>query len=148
MHPGVGGILLRSARQTSRVVLPTRVDGTFSGRTSSTIGTSRLRPAGHVCIRMAKIRIDPLLTIEMKRSNRGYLDRPIWAAKQPIRLGLPSTRETTPGTVPRFPQAHASTMYTTMNDVHTLDDLRRFIHKTLCEKENLLVDQFTMTESS
>jgi hypothetical protein len=31
-------------------------------------------------------------------------------------------------------------------DVHTLDDLRQFIHKTLCEKENLLADQFTMTE--
>ena len=37
-------------------------------------------------------------------------------------------------------------MHTTLNDVHTLDELRRFIHKTLCEKENLLVDQFTMTE--
>jgi hypothetical protein len=37
-------------------------------------------------------------------------------------------------------------MHTTGNDVHTLDDLRQFIHKTLCEKENLLADQFTMTE--
>jgi len=37
-------------------------------------------------------------------------------------------------------------MHTTENDVHTLDELRQFIHKTLCEKENLLVDQFTMTE--
>jgi hypothetical protein len=37
-------------------------------------------------------------------------------------------------------------MHTKVNDVHTLDELRHFIHKTLCEKENLLVDQFTMTE--
>ena len=37
-------------------------------------------------------------------------------------------------------------MHTKVNDVHTLDELRRFIHKALCEKENLLVDQFTMTE--
>ena len=26
------------------------------------------------------------------------------------------------------------------------DDLRQFIHRTLCEKENLLADQFRMTE--
>ena len=37
-------------------------------------------------------------------------------------------------------------MHTKVDDVHTLDELRQFIHKTLCEKENLLVDQFTMTE--
>ena len=37
-------------------------------------------------------------------------------------------------------------MHTTVNDVDTLDELRQFIHKTLCDKENLLVDQFTMTE--
>ena len=37
-------------------------------------------------------------------------------------------------------------MDTTVNDVHTLGDLRQFIHQTLCEKENLLADQFTMTE--
>jgi len=37
-------------------------------------------------------------------------------------------------------------MDTTVNDVHTLDDLRQFIQQTLCEKENLLADQFTMTE--
>jgi hypothetical protein len=37
-------------------------------------------------------------------------------------------------------------MHTTVDDVHTLDELRQFIHKTLCEKENLLADQFTMTE--
>jgi hypothetical protein len=37
-------------------------------------------------------------------------------------------------------------MHTTVKDVHTLDELRQFIHKALCEQENLLVDQFTMTE--
>ena len=37
-------------------------------------------------------------------------------------------------------------MHTMVNDVGTLDELRQFIHKTLCEKENLLVEQFTMTE--
>jgi hypothetical protein len=37
-------------------------------------------------------------------------------------------------------------MDTTVNDVHTLDELRCLIHKTLCEKENLLADQFSMTE--
>jgi hypothetical protein len=37
-------------------------------------------------------------------------------------------------------------MHSMVEDVHTLDELRRFIHKTLCAKENLLVDKFTMTE--
>ncbi len=37
-------------------------------------------------------------------------------------------------------------MHTKVDDVHTLDELRQFIHKTLCEKENLLAEQFTMTE--
>jgi hypothetical protein len=37
-------------------------------------------------------------------------------------------------------------MHTKVDDVHTLDDLRQLIHKMLCEKENLLADQFTMTE--
>jgi hypothetical protein len=37
-------------------------------------------------------------------------------------------------------------MHTKVNDVHTVDELRHFIHQTLCEKENLLADQFTMTE--
>ena len=37
-------------------------------------------------------------------------------------------------------------MHTTVNDVHTVDELRQFIHQTLCEKENLLADQFRMTE--
>jgi len=33
-----------------------------------------------------------------------------------------------------------------IDDVRTLEDLRAFIHKELCERENLLADQFTMTE--
>ena len=32
------------------------------------------------------------------------------------------------------------------DDVRSLCDLRAFIHRTLCEKENLLEDQFRMTE--
>ena len=31
-------------------------------------------------------------------------------------------------------------------DVHSLDDLRCFVHQTLCEKENLLPDQFSIAE--
>lgn len=34
-----------------------------------------------------------------------------------------------------------------VDDLRTLDDLRAFVHRTLCEKENLLADQFTMVES-
>jgi hypothetical protein len=30
--------------------------------------------------------------------------------------------------------------------IRTFDDLRRYIHRELCAKENLLSDQFTMTE--
>ena len=37
-------------------------------------------------------------------------------------------------------------MHTRVDDFHTLDELRQFIHQTLCAKENLLADQFTMTE--
>jgi len=37
-------------------------------------------------------------------------------------------------------------MDTTVNDIHTLAELRQFIHQTLCVKENLLADQFTMTD--
>ena len=33
-----------------------------------------------------------------------------------------------------------------MPRIHTPDELHHFIHETLCEKENLLPDQFTMTE--
>ncbi|MDA1014694.1 MAG: hypothetical protein O3A00_09615 [Planctomycetota bacterium] len=35
-----------------------------------------------------------------------------------------------------------------VDNVRTLDDLRSFIHATLCDKENLLSDQFRMLESS
>ena len=31
--------------------------------------------------------------------------------------------------------------------VFTLDDLRAYVHRILCEKENLLADQFQMIES-
>ncbi len=37
-------------------------------------------------------------------------------------------------------------MQDSIDDVYTLDDLRDYIHRTLCEKENLLAEQFTMTE--
>ena len=37
-------------------------------------------------------------------------------------------------------------MHTTVNDIHTLDELRQFIHQPLCEKENLLDDQLRITE--
>lgn len=33
------------------------------------------------------------------------------------------------------------------SDLLTLDDLRRFVHRTLCEKENLLGDLFRMDET-
>jgi len=34
-----------------------------------------------------------------------------------------------------------------VNGIHSLTDLKDFIHKTLCEEENLLPDQFTMSET-
>ncbi|MBW3538870.1 MAG: hypothetical protein KY476_01235 [Planctomycetes bacterium] len=37
-------------------------------------------------------------------------------------------------------------MTCSLNDVRTLDDLRSYVHRRLCEKENLLPDQFRMTE--
>ncbi len=37
-------------------------------------------------------------------------------------------------------------MLDTVDEVRSLDDLRAYIHHTLCEKENLLSDQFRMTE--
>lgn len=37
-------------------------------------------------------------------------------------------------------------MHDSVDHVHTLEDLREYIHRTLCEKENLLAEQFTMTE--
>ncbi|MBM81859.1 MAG: hypothetical protein CMJ78_14890 [Planctomycetaceae bacterium] len=30
--------------------------------------------------------------------------------------------------------------------IYTLDDLREFVHQTLCEKENLLADEFQLSE--
>ena len=37
-------------------------------------------------------------------------------------------------------------MSQTIDPIRTLDDLRGFVHRRLCEKENLLAEQFTMTE--
>jgi hypothetical protein len=37
-------------------------------------------------------------------------------------------------------------MQATVDDVRTLEDLRRFVHLILCQKENLLADQFRMSE--
>jgi hypothetical protein len=37
-------------------------------------------------------------------------------------------------------------MHATVDDVRTLDELRRFIHRTLCQKENLLDDQYRTSE--
>jgi len=35
---------------------------------------------------------------------------------------------------------------TVVDAVQSLNELREFIHRTLCEKENLLADQFSMSE--
>ena len=37
-------------------------------------------------------------------------------------------------------------MYASIDTIRTLDQLRAYIHHTLCQKENLLPDQFTMSE--
>jgi hypothetical protein len=37
-------------------------------------------------------------------------------------------------------------MCESVDQVRSLDDLRAFVHSVLCEKENLLADQFTMSE--
>lgn len=37
-------------------------------------------------------------------------------------------------------------MCETLDEVRTLDDLRAYIHHILCQKENLLADQFRMSE--
>ena len=34
-----------------------------------------------------------------------------------------------------------------MDTIHSLDDLRAFIHKTLCDRENILQDQFGLKET-
>ena len=39
-------------------------------------------------------------------------------------------------------------MCRTLDEIRTLDDLRAYVHHTLCEKENLLPDQFVMTETT
>lgn len=33
------------------------------------------------------------------------------------------------------------------NQIRSLDELRRFVHRILCEKENILSDQFGLSES-
>ncbi len=38
-------------------------------------------------------------------------------------------------------------MSLSLKDIRTLNELRAYVHGRLCEKENLLGDQFTMTES-
>jgi hypothetical protein len=35
-----------------------------------------------------------------------------------------------------------------LDSIHSLDDLRAFIHTTLCNRENILQDQFGLTETS
>jgi len=35
-----------------------------------------------------------------------------------------------------------------VDNIQSLNELRQFIHKTLCEKENLLEEQFSMSEMS
>lgn len=37
-------------------------------------------------------------------------------------------------------------MHATVDDIRTLDDLRRYIHQTLCAKENLVADEFAISE--
>jgi hypothetical protein len=35
-----------------------------------------------------------------------------------------------------------------LDSIHCLDELREFVHKTLCERENILEDQFGLTETA
>ena len=37
-------------------------------------------------------------------------------------------------------------MCESVETVHSLEDLRKFVHTTLCNRENLLSDQFAVTE--
>jgi len=37
-------------------------------------------------------------------------------------------------------------MSDSVDGIRSLDDLRAYVHKVLCEQENLLPDQFSMTE--
>ena len=34
-----------------------------------------------------------------------------------------------------------------LSEIRTLDDLRKYVHKTLCEWENILLDQFGLNET-
>ena len=52
-------------------------------------------------------------------------------------------------TARRVPSTLALTgppMPDSIDEIRSLDDLRAFIHRTLCEKENLLADQYVLTE--
>ena len=40
------------------------------------------------------------------------------------------------------------TMTASFDAIRTLDDLRAFVHKTLCDRENILEDQFGLTETA
>jgi hypothetical protein len=37
-------------------------------------------------------------------------------------------------------------MHETVDDIRTLDDLRHFVHETLCAKENLVANEFAISE--
>jgi hypothetical protein len=39
-------------------------------------------------------------------------------------------------------------MLDTLDSIHDLEKLRAFIHKTLCDRENILEDQFELTETA
>ena len=39
-------------------------------------------------------------------------------------------------------------MTESLDAIHSLDDLRAFVHKTLCHRENILQDQFGLTETA
>jgi hypothetical protein len=39
------------------------------------------------------------------------------------------------------------TMFEGSSGINSLDALRAFVHKTLCDRENILADQFSMTET-
>ncbi|MCA9071594.1 MAG: hypothetical protein KDA84_21860 [Planctomycetaceae bacterium] len=37
-------------------------------------------------------------------------------------------------------------MSESLDEIQTIEELRSYVHRNLCEKENLLADQFAMTE--
>lgn len=41
-----------------------------------------------------------------------------------------------------------TTLSGSLEDLSTIDELRHFVHQTLCAKEGLLADQFPLTEMS